>query len=129
MAYIVVNGSAFTGTPGRETLPEMAQSLSGTLGEFQAALARIWSSLPGSVRRHTRLHCAATSKCSTWQRERVLYVQVSEMSGRRCPYFCAAALRYTATLSLIASLGACTRSCFVPRYRSVVCTEAWPSNS
>src|ERR1022692_4254927 len=46
MAHIVVNGSAFTGTPGRETLPEMAQSLSGTLGEFQAALARIWSSLP-----------------------------------------------------------------------------------
>jgi hypothetical protein len=54
MAHIVVNGSAFTGTPGRETLPEMAQSLSGTLGEFQAALARIWSSLPGSVHRHTR---------------------------------------------------------------------------
>ena len=32
----------------------------------------------------------------------------------------------TASLSLIASLGACTRSCFVPRYRSVVCTDAWP---
>jgi hypothetical protein len=27
---------------------------------------------------------------------------------------------YTTTLSLIASFGACTKSCFVPRYRSVV---------
>src|ERR1022692_588487 len=34
---------------------------------------------------------------------------------------------YTATLSLIPSFGACTRSCFVPRYRSVVWTLAWPS--
>jgi YD repeat-containing protein len=31
---------------------------------------------------------------------------------------------YPATLNLIASLGAWTRSCFVPRYRSVVWTEA-----
>ena len=36
---------------------------------------------------------------------------------------------YTATLSLIPSFGACTRSCFVPRYRSVVCTEACPGSS
>jgi len=36
---------------------------------------------------------------------------------------------YTGTLSLIPSFGACTKSCFVPRYRSVVCTEAWPSKS
>ena len=36
---------------------------------------------------------------------------------------------YTATLNLIPSFGACTRSCFVPRYRSVVWTEACPSNS
>src|ERR1035438_6864453 len=36
---------------------------------------------------------------------------------------------YTATLSLIPSFGACTRSCFVPRYRSVVWTLAWPSKS
>jgi hypothetical protein len=27
---------------------------------------------------------------------------------------------YTTTLSLIPSFGACTRSCFVPRYRSAV---------
>ena len=27
---------------------------------------------------------------------------------------------YTATLSLMPSFGACTKSCFVPRYRSVV---------
>jgi len=31
-----------------------------------------------------------------------------------------AAQAYTATLSLIPSFGALTRSCFVPRYRSVV---------
>src|ERR1035437_963307 len=30
---------------------------------------------------------------------------------------------YTATLSLMPSFGACTKSCFVPRYRSVVCTD------
>jgi hypothetical protein len=41
------------------------------------------------------------------------------------PQFAAQAYRKltsfsTATLSLIASFGACTRSCFVPRYRSVV---------
>ena len=36
---------------------------------------------------------------------------------------------YTATLNLIPSFGACTRSCLVPRYRSVVCTDAWPSSS
>src|ERR1039457_5189852 len=30
---------------------------------------------------------------------------------------------YTATLSLIPSFGACKRSCFVPRYRSVVWTR------
>src|SRR5450755_2980238 len=34
----------------------------------------------------------------------------------------------TVTLNLIPSLGACTRSCFVPRYRSVVWTLAWPSS-
>ena len=33
---------------------------------------------------------------------------------------CAGAFVYTATLNLIASFGAWTRSCFVPRYRSVV---------
>jgi hypothetical protein len=32
-----------------------------------------------------------------------------------------------ASRSRIASFGACTRSCLVPRYRSVVWTEAWPS--
>jgi hypothetical protein len=36
---------------------------------------------------------------------------------------------YTATFSLIASLGAFTRSCLVPRYHSVVWTDAWPSSS
>ena len=36
---------------------------------------------------------------------------------------------YTTTVSLIPSFGACTKSCFVPRYRSVVWTDAWPSNS
>ncbi len=36
---------------------------------------------------------------------------------------------YTANLSLIPSFGACTRSCFVPRYRSVVWTDAWPRSS
>ena len=36
---------------------------------------------------------------------------------------------YTATRSLIPSFGAWTKSCFVPRYRSVVCTEACPSRS
>jgi hypothetical protein len=30
---------------------------------------------------------------------------------------------------LIPSFGACARSCFVPRYRSVVCTEACPSSN
>lgn len=34
---------------------------------------------------------------------------------------------YTATLSLIPSFGAWTRSSFVPRYRSVVWTLAWPA--
>lgn len=33
------------------------------------------------------------------------------------------------TLSLIPSFGACTRSCFVPRYRSVVWTDEWPSSN
>src|ERR1039457_6036886 len=36
---------------------------------------------------------------------------------------------YTATLSLIPSFGACTRSCLVPRYRSVVWTDAWPKSN
>jgi hypothetical protein len=36
---------------------------------------------------------------------------------------------YTATLNLIPSLGACTRSCFVPKYRSVVWTDAWPRSN
>src|SRR5438477_7626338 len=36
---------------------------------------------------------------------------------------------YIVTLNLIPSFGACTRSCLVPRYRSVVCTEACPSSS
>ena len=31
--------------------------------------------------------------------------------------------------SLIPSFGAWTRSCFVPRYRSVVCTDAWPRSN
>src|SRR5450756_1113099 len=34
-----------------------------------------------------------------------------------------------ATLSLIPSFGACTRSCFVPRYRSVVWTDACPNSN
>src|SRR6516225_2707361 len=34
-----------------------------------------------------------------------------------------------AILSLIPSFGACTKSCFVPKYRSVVCTEAWPRSN
>jgi hypothetical protein len=33
---------------------------------------------------------------------------------------------YTATFSLIPSFGARTKSFFVPRYRSVVCTDACP---
>jgi len=33
------------------------------------------------------------------------------------------------TESLMASLGAYTRFCLVPRYRSVVCTDACPNNS
>jgi hypothetical protein len=33
------------------------------------------------------------------------------------------------TLSLIPSFGACTKSCFVPRYRSVVWTDAWPRSN
>jgi len=33
---------------------------------------------------------------------------------------------YTATLSLIPSFDACNKSRFVPRYRSIVCTDAWP---
>jgi hypothetical protein len=36
---------------------------------------------------------------------------------------------YTATLSLIPSFGAWTRSCFVPRYRSVVWTDACPRSN
>ena len=32
-------------------------------------------------------------------------------------------------LSLIASLGGWTKFCFVPRYLSVVWTDAWPSSS
>ena len=36
---------------------------------------------------------------------------------------------YTATLSLIPSFGAFTKSCLVPRYRSVVCTEACPNSN
>src|ERR1022692_3159538 len=36
---------------------------------------------------------------------------------------------YTATLSLMPSFGACTKSCLVPRYRSVVWTDAWPSSN
>jgi hypothetical protein len=40
-----------------------------------------------------------------------------------------ARLVYTAIRSLIPSFGAWTRSCLVPRYRSVVCTEAWPNRS
>ena len=39
-----------------------------------------------------------------------------------------AVVSYTATLNLIASLGAWTKSCLVPRYRSVVWTEAWPNS-
>jgi hypothetical protein len=35
---------------------------------------------------------------------------------------------YPDTRSLMASFGAFARSCLVPRYRSVVCTEACPSN-
>src|ERR1035437_1271453 len=36
---------------------------------------------------------------------------------------------YIYTRSLIPSFGACTRSCFVPRYRSVVCTDACPRSN
>ena len=36
---------------------------------------------------------------------------------------------YPVTLSLIPSFGACTRSCLVPRYRSVVWTDAWPRSN
>lgn len=36
---------------------------------------------------------------------------------------------HTATLNLIPSLGAFTRSCLVPRYRSVVWTDAWPNSN
>ena len=32
------------------------------------------------------------------------------------------------TRSLVSSFGAFTRSCFVPRYCSVVWTDAWPSS-
>lgn len=35
----------------------------------------------------------------------------------------------TATRNLIASLGACTRSCLVSRYRSVVWTDACPRSN
>jgi hypothetical protein len=36
---------------------------------------------------------------------------------------------YTASFNLIASFGACARSCLVPRYRSVVWTDECPSNN
>jgi hypothetical protein len=35
---------------------------------------------------------------------------------------------HTASLNLISSFGACARSCFVPRYRSVICTDECPSS-
>jgi len=34
----------------------------------------------------------------------------------------------TAAFTLMASLGACIKSCFVPKYRSVVWTNACPSH-
>jgi hypothetical protein len=36
---------------------------------------------------------------------------------------------HVASFSLIASFGACARSCFVPRYRSVVWTDECPSSN
>ena len=37
-------------------------------------------------------------------------------------------LAYAVNLIAIASFGAFTRSCLVPRYRSVVCTDACPNS-
>jgi hypothetical protein len=66
--------------------------------------------------RTSRGHICCTAVCSS--RPSVLFARPVKRG-----------IGYTATLSLIASLGAFTRSCLVPRYRSVVWTDAWPNSN